>query len=131
MAKSKKPESLEEEATNTEKPGINKAMAQANMELNKGEKHRKKLFHKYKEEEKIPIYLSPMYRPYFGNVMKVNINGVSIFFKVDGSTQLVPQTFADEITSRRLKVDSILTKQKRMADVSTNHESTPGELKLF
>ncbi len=114
-----------------QKPSINQAMAQANMELNKGEKSRKKLYQKYKDEEKIPMYLSPMYRPYFGNVMQVSINGVSIYFKVDGSNQLVPQTFADEITSRRLKIDAILTKQKRMAEASSNVEDSPGELKLF
>lgn len=93
---------------------------------------RKKELHKlYKEEEKIPMYLSPMYRPYFGNVMRVMINGISIFFKVDGSSQVIPKTFADEVVRRRKAVDSILTKQNRMARIPENNESNPGELNLF
>jgi hypothetical protein len=63
--------------------------------------------------------------------MTVSINGISIFFKVDGSTQKVPKTFADEIASRRLAVDAILNKQHRMADIPNNNEKSPGELALF
>jgi hypothetical protein len=95
------------------------------------EQQRKELAKAYKAEEKVPLYLSPMYRPYFGNVMQVSINGISIYFKVDGTTQLVPQTFADEITSRRMRIDTMLTRRKKLADVSANYESSPGELRLF
>ena len=37
-------------------------------------------------EPKVPMYLSPMYRPYLGNVADITINGVTIFFPVDGNT---------------------------------------------
>lgn len=106
-------------------------MAQANKKLQEGKHRKKALMKKYKEEEKVPMYLSPMYRPYVGNVMPVSINGIKIYFKVDGSTQLVPKTFADEIANRRIQIDAILTKQSRMADVQANAEGTPGELKMF
>lgn len=106
-------------------------MSEANIELTKAEGRRKALVKHYTAEEKVPMYLSPMYRAYFGNVMTVTVNGISIYFKVDGSTQMVPETFADEITRRRLSVDGILTKQNKMADVSANVDSAPGELKLF
>lgn len=106
-------------------------MDQANKKLQAGQTHRKALYKRYKDEEKVPMYLSPMYRPHFGKVMAVSINGIKIYFKVDGSTQMVPKSFADEIANRRLQMDAILTKQSRMADVQTNVESSPGELKLF
>ena len=44
---------------------------------------------------------------------------------------MIPQTFADEITARRMAIDAILTKQNRMSDVSSNAEASPGELELF
>lgn len=103
----------------------------ANVELVNAEARRKKLLKVYREEEKVPMYLSPMYRPYFGNVMRVMINGISIYFKVDGSAQHVPKTFADEITARRMAIDAILTKQHRMSNIAANSESAPGELTLF
>jgi hypothetical protein len=103
----------------------------ANSELLTAEARRKTLLKEYREEEKVPIYLSPMYRPYFGNVMTVSMNGISIFFKVDGSVQNVPKTFADEIAARRIAIDAIITKQSRMADIPNNAEKSPGELALF
>ena len=100
--------------------------------LFKGKQRKKELADMYRKEKKVPTMLSPMYRPYFGNVMRVMINGISIFFKVDGTTQNIPQTFADEIASRRKKVDAYIVKQNRMANVADNYDgNTPGELKLF
>lgn len=85
----------------------------------------------YAAEEKVPMYLSPMYRAHLGNNMRVSLNGVSIFFPVDGSTHLIPTSFADEIVRRRMAVDNILAKQSRMSDVGHNIESAPGELSVF
>lgn len=85
----------------------------------------------YLKEKLVPVYLSPMYRPYLGKVMNVDINGVSVFVPIDGQTYNVPLTFADEITRRRMAVDAMLTKQDRMADIHNNHEGSPGELKMF
>jgi hypothetical protein len=106
-------------------------MLEANKKLTEAQAQRKKLHLHYRSEDKVPMYLSPMYRPYFGNVMRVMINGISIFFKVDGSTQTIPKTFADEIVSRRMAVDSMLTRQGRLANITQNTESSPGELNLF
>lgn len=103
----------------------------ANTELVNAELRRKQLLSRYKEEKKVPMYLSPMYRPYFGNVMPVSVNGITIYFRVDGSTQFVPQTFADEITGKRMAVDAIENKKKKMANIPSNVESAPGELTLF
>lgn len=82
-------------------------------------------------EKKVTTYLSPMYRPYLGNVADITINGVTIFFPVDGNSYEVPSSFADEIARRRMAIDAMLTKQNRMADVANNSERSPGELKLF
>jgi len=111
--------------------GNTEVIRRSNIELMNAELRRKQLLGKYRTQEKVPMYLSPMYRPYFGNVMRVMINGISIFFKVDGTVQLVPKDFADEITARRMAVDAILTKQNRMANIPSNFESAPGELTLF
>lgn len=93
---------------------------------------RRELAKYYRNEEKVDIYLSPTYQPYFGRVMRVTINGVSIYFPVNGTTHAVPKTFADEITSRRMKIDEIITKQTRMADIPVNMDaSTPGDTQLF
>lgn len=104
-------------------------------ELNKryvaAEKRKKELHQYYKRETKVPMYLSPMYRPYTGNVMRVMVNGISIYFKVDGSTQMIPKTFADEVVRRRKAIDRQVDRQKKMARVPDNNESAPGELNLF
>lgn len=99
--------------------------------LKEADNRRKQLVEYYKSEPKVAMYLSPMYAAHVGRVMTVTINGISIYFKVDGSTQLVPKTFADEITARRLAIDSTEIRKASMANISGNHESAPGELKLF
>jgi len=99
--------------------------------LRSADARRTELLQTYRNEKLVPVYLSPMYRPYFGNVMRVMVNGISVWFKVDGTTQKVPQTFADEITARRIRVDQILTKKGRMANINANSESSPGEITLF
>ena len=52
----------------------------ASIALQKAEARRKTLLNVYKSENLVPMYLSPMYRPYVGNVMRVMINGISIYF---------------------------------------------------
>jgi hypothetical protein len=103
----------------------------ATRSLASAEARRRELIKDYRSEKLVPMYLSPLYRPYFGNVMRVMINGISIWFKVDGSTQKIPQTFADEIVARRLNVDKILMRKGKMANISANVESSPGEITLF
>jgi len=115
---------------NKQKESVN-LIKESNVAVVKAEHKRKALIKHYKSEEKFPMYLSPMYRPYFGTVMPVMVNGITIYFKVDGSTQMIPKTFANEVQRKRMAIDAILTKQSRMADVSGNFESTPGELNLF
>lgn len=92
---------------------------------------KKEILKTYREEEKVAIHISPMYRSHFGNVMIMTINGISIGVPVDGSTHKVPKTFAEHINARIAKVDSIIKKTDNMADISNNFESNPGELEMF
>lgn len=104
----------------------------ANREIAQASARRKELIRYYKNEKKVITYLSPMYRPHFGNVMTVTINGISIRFAVDGSKQAVPATFADEIERRRRNVDAIEKKQTRMASVKENEDKgSIGSLSLI
>ena len=95
------------------------------------QKQKQDVFHQYMYEERVDMYLSPTYRPYFGNVMPVTINGVTIEFPVDGSTHSIPKTFADEIANRRVLIDKINFKTERMSDVQSNFECVPGDLELI
>jgi len=95
------------------------------------EANKHELAKEYTAEEKVPVYLAPLYKPYFGNVMPVCINGISIFFPVDGTTHMVPRSYAAIIEERRQAVDAIINKQGRMANISSNVETSPGELELI
>lgn len=103
----------------------------ANKALLSAESRRRELIRNYTLEKKVKIQISPMYRPYFGNIMPVIVNGIAIYFPIDGSVYEVPKTFATEIVRRRKAIDAILLKQRRMSEVQSNVEATPGELKLF
>lgn len=124
------PEPMEQAPVNTTIKDAD-VFRQATIDLQNAQKRKKQLHATYMKEETVPIYLSPQYRNEFGNVMPITINGISIFFKVDGSTQRVPRTFADEITRRRLCVDNKLNRQHRMSQVTDNYETSAGEIKLF
>ena len=103
---------------------------QASQQMVSAENARKNLVHIYQNEPKVDMKVSPMYQPYFGKVMQVMLNGISIYFKVDGSVQSVPRSFADELEAGQMAIDAIISKQTKMADIGNNHERSPGELHL-
>jgi hypothetical protein len=102
----------------------NKAVASA-------EKDRKELAKTFREQEKVPVSISPLYMPYFGRVMTVTINGASIAIPVDGRSYMVPESFAEEIQIRIYRRDQLIKKQNKMSDITNNCEASPGELALF
>lgn len=108
-----------------------KALLRANKQLIQATERKKKLLLTYRKQEKVKISIPPMYAPYFGNVMTVTINGISVRVKVDGSKQEVPQSFANEIERRRMAIDNQVNRQKKMAQIQENVEIAPGENKLF
>jgi hypothetical protein len=92
---------------------------------------KKELLEIYRNEEKVAVHISPMYRPHFGNVLILTINGITIGVPVDGNAYKVPKTFAEHVSARVAKIDAIIKKTNKMADVKSNFESSPGELELF
>lgn len=115
------------------------AKTKSEMELNKAiqnehlkvQARKKELLKIYRDEEKVAVHISPMYRPHFGNVLVLTINGITIGVPVDGSAYKVPKTFAEHISARVAKVDAIIKKTNDMANIGGNFESNPGELELF
>ena len=106
-------------------------MAESNRAMTEGEIERKALAREFKAQEKKSVAISPLYRPYFGNIMTVTINGTSIAIPCDGKTYEVPASFAEEILIRISNQDELIQKKRRMGDVTRNFEASPGELQLF
>ncbi len=92
---------------------------------------RRTLAEEYRKQEKIPVSISPLYKPYFGKVMTITINGISCAVPVDGKTYNLPKVFAEEVNARKYKQDRLIEKKKSMSNVQSNFESSPGELTLF
>ena len=92
---------------------------------------RKKLAYEYSKEPKVSVMVAPMYAAYFGKVMHVMINGISIAVPCNGMPYSVPKTFAEEIHRRLRAVNEAELKSKRFADVASNVERAPGELALY
>lgn len=112
-------------------PATEDTAGRGTLSLDQLESRKRKLIGQYIAEERLPIVLAPMYAAYFGNVMTVALNGISIKVRVDGSSQKVPKSFADEIDYRRMQIDQQLRRQQRMSNISANIERNPGELPLY
>lgn len=95
------------------------------------ERERKALARAFRAQDKVPVQISPLYRPYFGRVMTVTINGISVAVPCDGKTYEVPASFAEEVQVRIYKQDRLIQKKNRLGDVQNNFEASPGELNLF
>lgn len=104
---------------------------ESDVNVAKAEAGRRKLGEKFRKEEKVAVSISPLYKPYFGKVMTVTINGISCAVPVDGKTYLVPKSFAEEVNIRKFRQDELMEKAKKLSDVQNNFESSPGELALF
>lgn len=92
---------------------------------------RKALAEVYRREPKKSVMVAPMYAPYFGKVMHIMINGISIAVPCDGRPYDIPQTFAGEVFRRINAINDQQSKAKRYSDVNSNIEGAPGELALF
>jgi hypothetical protein len=108
-----------------------KKFEDARVDMHAADKARKEMLNHYTAEPKVSRSLSPLYQPYFGRVMQVSVNGITIAFPVDGSSHDIPETFADAIDARRMAIDAMLTKSHRMSQIATNVEHYPGELQMF
>lgn len=92
-----------------------------------------KMANLYKQEELVPVSISPHYANDFGNVHPIHLNGVRIAVPCDGNTYNIPESFARELRQRIYNVDQKIKRQKRMANIALNQDpkGSPGELKLF
>ena len=90
----------------------------------------KKMYDTYKSENKKEITIAPMYAAYFGNVMTVMINGISIRVPCNGKRISVPETFAAEIERRLNAINTQLSREKACAD-NAFLEQSPGALELI
>lgn len=107
------------------------AMADSNKAVAEGERARRELAKVFKGQKKVPVSIPPLYKPYFGRVMTVFLNGVSIAIPCDGKTYEVPASFAEEIQIRIDNQNELIQKKSKLSDVSNNFETSPGALNLF
>lgn len=91
----------------------------------------KNLVNIYKNEKKVPVRVAPSYAKYFGRVMRVAINGISVAVRCDGRTVELPESFAAEVLRRMSEMDKYELRQSKMANVERNFESSPGQLNFF
>lgn len=132
---------VEQETATTAVPAVNNVTEgnldlevlarKANQTLLQKDHARKKLAEVYKREPKVSVMVAPMYAPYFGKVMHIMINGISIAVPCDGRPYDIPKTFASEVFRRINAINDQQSKAKRYSDVNANIEGAPGELALF
>ena len=99
--------------------------AKAMLEL---EQKQRNLLERYKLQPKINVRVAPSYAKYFGKMMRVSINGISVTIPCNGQSVALPKTFATEVERRMAAMDSYENKQQRMANIQNNFESSPGQL---
>ena len=86
------------------------------------------LARQYAQEPKKPVSLSPQYKPFFGKVARISLNGISIFIPCNGRTYDIPESFAAELRGRVYRTDQSLQRQNKAAEIK--FERYAGELKL-
>lgn len=118
------------EVTPAAKPMVNTVEANAARHYNELEAKRKSLVTVYRNEEKVPVTISPFYAPYLGRVVRVSVNGIIVDIPADGQTYMINKTHADHIISKIKRIDAMIARQKRAGDISNNFEHAPGELHL-
>lgn len=91
----------------------------------------KNLVNIYKQEETIPVRVAPSYAKYFGRVMRVALNGISVAVRCDGNTVKLPKSFAAEVLRRMSEMDKYELRLSKMSKVQRNFESSPGQLNFF
>lgn len=99
--------------------------------VNKLQAKRRGLAEQYRKEKKVEVTISPMYRPYFGNNMPVQINGVAVYVPINGQAYKIPESFAAVVKERISLIDEQLRAREAMADVQANLENYAGEKGLL
>ena len=105
-----------------------KSIEQETLELDRRQKN---LVNVYKNEPQIAVTVAPSYAKYFGRIMRVALNGVSVAVPCNGSSVKVPESFAAEIHSRMQKINEQELRAQKMSSVSSNLETSPGSINFF
>lgn len=106
--------------------------AESNRDVKRKEVARKKVARSFHAQDQVPVSISPLYRPYFGNVMTVSLQGVSVCIPCNGQVYNVPKSFAEEVMIRINNQDELNLKKHKLSDVKNNFDHTsPGSLSLF
>ena len=92
------------------------------------DRRQKSLLKIYQSQPKYPVRIAPSYAKYFGRLMRVSINGITVTVICDGSTVNVPEIFAAEIGRRMNTIDANEARAAKMANISANYESSIGQL---
>ena len=95
------------------------------------DQRQKSLAQVYKAEPLVPVRVAPSYAKYFGRVMRVSLNGISVAVRCDGSTVSIPQSFATEVFRRMSEMDKHEMRAQKMANASANFENSPGQINFF
>jgi hypothetical protein len=98
--------------------------------LQSAELQRRSLKSTYNSAMKVDVTISPLYRPYFGDSMRVAINGFAVYIPCDGKTRQISKQFAVEAYRRVAAINDFLLKRERRSDVQNNIENSPGELRI-
>lgn len=117
---------IKEQRVNVET--VEKSIERQTRELDLAQKN---LINVYKNEKKVPVRVAPSYAKYFGRVMRVSINGISIAVRCDGNTTMLPESYAAEVLRRMSEMDKYDLRLNKMAKVERNLESSPGQLNFF
>ena len=125
---SKKPQKLIKETKIVPEKIENKSLEQRTLEL---DMKQKSLINVYKNETRIPVRVAPSYAKYFGRVMHVSINGISVGIRCDGNTVELPESFAAEVMRRMSEMDKYELRLSKMSRITNNFESSPGQLNFF
>lgn len=86
---------------------------------------------KLSKQKRVSVTIAPQYRPYFGDVMAVFLQGLAVYVPVDGRSYQIPEDFAAIVHERLARVNAHLLKCERMSNIQANVESYAGELKLY
>lgn len=116
------------QAANTNSAALN---AKLDREVNNLQSRRRALAERYRKEKKVDVTISPMYRPYFGVTMPVQVNGVAVFIPIDGQQYKIPETFAAVVKERISRIDEQIRVRESMANVQANVERYAGERGLL
>lgn len=110
------------------RPNTEKSIEVKTRELDLAQKN---LVNVYKKEKLISVRVAPSYAKYFGRVMRVAINGISVAVRCDGKDIQLPESFAAEVLRRMSEMDKYELRLNKMANVQSNLESSPGQLNFF